>query len=221
MLLLVITIFLGFLLFGYPVLLAMGISALTYSLIKGLPASTISYAIFQSLNSFPLIAGPLFILMGNLVNRFGETDRIYDFAGALLRRGRGYTAKVNVIVSLIFSGISGAAVADIGGLGQVEIKAMKDEGFSTAYAAALTCASSTIGPMFPPSIPLIIYAVTAHISTLRALLSGAVPALVITAILYLFVVVQTKKKLSHPGYAVKKDSPSENSKEESLFSAAL
>lgn len=218
MLLLVMAIFMGFLLFGYPVFLAMGIAALTYSLIEGLPAATISYAIFQSLNSFPLIAGPLFILMGNLVNRFGETERIYNFAGVLLRRGRGYTAKVNVIVSLIFSGISGAAVADIGGLGQVEIKAMKGEGFSTAYAAALTCASSTIGPMFPPSIPLIIYAVTAHISTLRALLSGAVPALAITAILYLCVVFQTHKKIGpQPANTKKKDEKAANPKEDSLL----
>ncbi|MBW2122877.1 MAG: TRAP transporter large permease [Deltaproteobacteria bacterium] len=195
MLLIVMIIFVGFLLFGFPVLMAMGIGALLYATVEGLPASLISYSIFQALNSFPLIAGPLFILMGTLVNEFGETERIYDFARLLLRRGRGYTAKVNVIVSLIFSGISGSAVADIGGLGQVEIRAMEGEGYTTAYAAALTSASSTIGPMFPPSIPLIIYAVTAQISTLRALLAGALPALVITLVLYIFVVLQTPGKL--------------------------
>jgi tripartite ATP-independent transporter DctM subunit len=221
MLLLFMAIFLFFLLFGYPVFLAMGISALTYSLMKGLPASMISYSIFQSLNSFPLIAGPLFILMGDLVNRFGETERIYNFARALMRRGLGYTAKVNVIVSLIFSGISGSAVADIGGLGQVEIKAMKGEGFSTAYAAALTCASSTIGPMFPPSIPLIIYAVTAQISTLRALLSGAVPALLITAILYLFVVFQTRRKFSSQLAHSRKQNEPSASPDERLFISFL
>ncbi|MBW2059208.1 MAG: TRAP transporter large permease [Deltaproteobacteria bacterium] len=149
MLLIVMIIFVGFLLFGFPVLMAMGIGALLYATVEGLPASLISYSIFQALNSFPLIAGPLFILMGTLVNEFGETERIYDFARLLLRRGRGYTAKVNVIVSLIFSGISGSAVADIGGLGQVEIRAMEGEGYTTAYAAALTSASSTIGPHVP------------------------------------------------------------------------
>jgi len=195
MVLFVLLIFLSLLIFGFPIIVAMGIPALIYAAIKDLPPSMISYSMFQSLNSFPLIAGPLFILMGNLVNEFGETQRIYNFSRLLLKDTRGYSAKVNVVVSLIFSGISGAAVADIGGLGQIEIKAMEDEGFNKDYAAALTAASSTIGPIFPPSIPLIIYAVTAEVSTLKALLAGVLPALVIAVVLYIFVVIQAPKKL--------------------------
>lgn len=218
--LMVTIIFVGLLLCGFPVVMAMGIPALAYALINGLPASLISYSIFQALHSFPLIAGPLFILMGSLVNEFGETERIYNFAKLLLRRGRGYSAKVNVIVSLIFSGISGSAVADIGGLGRIEIKAMENEGYTPAYAGALTSASSTIGPMFPPSIPLIIYAVTAQISTLRALLSGALPALVIALILYIFVIFQTPRKLPYSSASTRRNEPESNKNEdEGLFKA--
>lgn len=220
MLLIVMLIFAGLLLCGFPVMMAMGIPALLYAQINGLPASLISYSIFQALHSFPLIAGPLFILMGSLVNEFEETERIFNFARLLLRRGRGYTAKVNIIVSLIFSGISGAAVADIGGLGRVEIKAMENEGYTKPYAAAVTSASSTIGPMFPPSIPLIIYAVTAQISTLRALLAGALPALIITLVLFIFVVVQTPKKLPYtPASTSRNESEKDKKEEESLFKA--
>jgi tripartite ATP-independent transporter DctM subunit len=195
MLIAVMIVFVVLLLSGMPVFTAMGIAALAYALANDLPASLLAYSVFQALHSFPLVAGPLYILMGSLANEFGETERIFNFARLLMRRKRGYTAKVNVINSLIFSGISGSAVADIGGFGQIEIKAMKDEGYSEAYAGALVCATSIIGPMFPPSIPLIIYAVTAQISTLRALLAGAVPALIITFVIYVFVTIQTRTKL--------------------------
>jgi tripartite ATP-independent transporter DctM subunit len=195
MLIAVMIVFVVLLLSGMPVFTAMGIAALAYALVNDLPASLLAYSVFQALHSFPLVAGPLYILMGSLANEFGETERIFNFARLLMRRKRGYTAKVNVINSLIFSGISGSAVADIGGFGQIEIKAMKDEGFSEAYAGALVCATSIIGPMFPPSIPLIIYAVTAQVSTLRALLAGAVPALIITFVIYVFVTIQTRTKL--------------------------
>jgi tripartite ATP-independent transporter DctM subunit len=210
------------LLSGMPVLTAMGISALFYALVNDLPPSLLAYSIFQALHSFPLVAGPLYILMGSLVNEFGETERIFKFARVLMRRKRGYTARVNVINSLIFSGISGSAVADIGGFGQIEIKAMKDEGYSEAYAGALVCATSIIGPLFPPSIPLIIYAVTAQISTLKALLAGALPALVLTGVLYVFVVLQIRKKLPIPeGMRPFNESNPRSEKEESFFKAFL
>jgi len=191
----VVFLFLLLLLCGFPIIVALSIPSLIYVTLNNLPHSMISYSIFQSLNSFPLIAGPLFILMGNLVNEFGETERLYNFSRLLFNNAKGYSAKVNVIVSLVFAGISGAAVADIGGLGQIEIKAMEQEGFKKDYAAALTSATSTVGPIFPPSIPLIIYAVTVEISTLKALLAGLLPALLIVCALYVFVIWQIPKKL--------------------------
>ena len=191
----IIAFFLFLLVMGFPIMVSLGIPAIIYAITKNLPPSLISYSMYQALHSFPLIASPLFILVGSLVNEFGETELIYNFARILLRKKRGYTARLNVLVSLIFSGISGAAVADIGGLGQIEISAMEKEGFSKPYGSALTAATSIVGPIFPPSVPLIIYAVTAQVSTLRALIAGIIPALGIAGIMYLFVNLQIPSKL--------------------------
>ena len=138
MLAIVLVMFLVLLLAGFPIIVSMGIPALLYVIVEGLPISTMAYSAFQALNSFPLVASPLFVLMGCLINEFGETTRLFNFCRVLMRNAKGYTAKVNIIVSLLFAGMSGAAVADIGGLGQVEIKAMEEEGFSRDYACAVT-----------------------------------------------------------------------------------
>jgi len=218
MLVLVTALFLFLLLSGLPVFVTLGIPALLYAVIKALPASMMTYSIFQSLNSFPLVAAPLFILMGSLVNEYGETERIYNFARHLLRNRPGYSAKVNVLVSLIFSGISGSAVADIGGLGQIEVRAMETEGFSRPYSSALTAATSIVGPIFPPSIPLIIYSASAQVSTLDALLAGIIPALVIILVLFIFVVLQTRSKLiSTPAKPNNIEKPSLSQGDDSLF----
>ncbi len=198
MLVIILLIFFVLLMLGVPIVTAMGIPALLYAFIKGLPISTISYSIFQSLYSFPLIASPLFILLGNLINEFDETDRLFNFTRVLLRNAKGYTAKVNILLSLIFAGMSGAAVADIGGLGQIEIKAMEGEGFERDYAAALTAATSVVGPIFPPSIPLLIFAVLAEVSTLKCLMAGMIPAIAIVIVMYIFVAYQIPHKLKHP-----------------------
>lgn len=198
MLILVLTLFLILLLTGLPIVVAMGVPALIYVWVEGLPATTMAYSIYQSLNSFPLLASPLFILMGCLINEFGETEVMFSFAKSALRHAKGYTAKTNIIVSLLFAGMSGAAIADIGGLGQIEIKAMEDEGFERDYAAALTATTSMVGPLFPPSIPLIIFAVCAQISSLQALMAGALPAILITAVMYVFVSLQIRGKRLNP-----------------------
>lgn len=194
MIIMLLGLFISLLLLGFPIIAAMGIPSILYMIITDLPSSMISYAIFQALNTFTLVAVPMFILMGNLVNEFNETERIFNFARLLLKNKKGYSARVNVIVSLIFSGISGAALADIGGLGQLEINAMEKEGFTRGYSAALTTATSTVGPIFPPSVPLIIYAMAAEVSTLKALISGMLPGILIAISLYIFVVFQIKNK---------------------------
>ena len=129
---------------------------------------------------------------------FGETEVMFRFAKSALRHAKGYTAKTNIIVSLLFAGMSGAAIADIGGLGQIEIKAMEEEGFDRDYAAALTAITSMVGPLFPPSIPLIIFAVCAQISSLQALMAGMLPAILITAVMYIFVSFQVNRKTLRP-----------------------
>lgn len=217
MLAIVLILFLILLLCGFPIVVAMGVPSLLYVVVEGLPPSTMAYSIFQSLNSFPLVASPLFILMGCLINNFGETTNLFNFCRVLMRNTKGYTAKVNIIVSLIFAGMSGAAVADIGGLGQVEIKAMEDEGFSREYAAALTAATSMVGPIFPPSIPLLIYAVLAQTSSLSCLLAGMLPAFAIVIVMYIFVSLQCRSKLKHLHHSTSQAQPSAT--KESLWQA--
>ena len=114
------------------------------------------------IDSFPLLAVPFFILAGNLMNSAGITNRIYDFAVALAGWMRGGLAHVNIIGSVIFAGMSGTAIADAAGLGTIEIKAMKDHGYSTEFAVGVTAASATLGPIIPPSLPFVIYGMMAQ-----------------------------------------------------------
>ena len=162
----VIILFIALLLIGVPVGAAMGIPAFLYFIINGTSLSTIPYTFYTNLMSFSMLSIPLFILFGLLVNEFGETDRAFEFARRLMKGQKGYSAKVNVIISLLFAGMSGAAIADVGGLGAVEIKAMEEEGYSRAHASALTIATATVGPIFPPSIPLLLYCTVAATSSI-------------------------------------------------------
>ncbi|KAF5029410.1 Sialic acid TRAP transporter large permease protein SiaM [anaerobic digester metagenome] len=132
-----------------------------------------------SLNSFPMLAVPLFILAAGLMNSSGITERLFEFAKLLVGRMKGGLAQVNIVASLIFSGISGAALADVGGLGNIEIEAMDKQNYPRTHSAAITAASAVIGPIFPPSIPLIIYGAAAETSSMRLLIAGILPALVI------------------------------------------
>ncbi len=152
----VIVAFLALFMLGFPVVYAILLPSIAYVLIEGLPLGLLAQRITYALDSFPLVAVPLFIFVGNLMNLSGITDRIFRFAYTLVGRVPGGLAQVNVFGSLIFSGMSGAALADIGGLGRIEIEAMRKRGFSAAFAGAVTGASATIGPIFPPSIPLIV-----------------------------------------------------------------
>ena len=140
-------------------------------------------------NSFPLVAVPVFIFVGNLMNQSGITEVIYRFATTLVARVHGGLAQVNIVGSLIFSGMSGAALADIGGLGRIEVKAMASHGFKREFAGALTCASAIVGPIFPPSIPLIIYGSATNVSIIQLLLAGIVPALICVALLMITVAI--------------------------------
>ena len=172
-------VFLFFTLFiiGFPVVLAIIIPALLYVFSANVPLTLITQRMHYALDSYPLIAVPVFIFVGNLMNSAGITNRIFKFADTLVGRLPGGLAQVNIFASLIFSGMSGAALADVGGLGQIEIQAMKDKGFSGSFASAVTVASATVGPIFPPSIPLVIYGSVASVSVVKLLVAGIVPAL--------------------------------------------
>jgi tripartite ATP-independent transporter DctM subunit len=176
-------------LLGWPVMLAVMIPAVIYVLWNGFPIELIGQRMAYALDSFPLVAVPVFIFVGNLMNQSGITEVIYRFATTLVGRVHGGLAQVNIVGSLIFSGMSGAALADIGGLGRIEVKAMASHGFKREFAGALTCASAIVGPIFPPSIPLIIYGSATNVSIIQLLLAGIVPALICVALLMITVAI--------------------------------
>ncbi|MGB3909791.1 MAG: TRAP transporter large permease [Pseudolysinimonas sp.] len=178
-----------------PVWLALLIPSLVYFLLPGAP--TIEQAapkILGSLDSFLLVAVPLYVVMGGLANDSGVTDRVYGFAQAALARLRGSLAYVNVAASFGFAWMSGTAVADAAGLGKLEVTAMKRHGYDPQFAVGLTAASSLIGPVLPPSIPAVLYALTAGVSLGGMLIAGIGPALVITLGLVAYVWWRMRKR---------------------------
>ena len=173
--------FLLLMLVGLPVALAMAVSSLVYILVTGItPDVTLAQRMIAGVESFPLLAVPFFILAGNLMNIAGVTGRIYKFAVALVGWMRGGLGHVNIVGSVIFSGMSGTAIADAAGLGTIEIKAMKDHGYSTEFAVGVTAASATLGPIIPPSLPFVIYGMMANVSIGALFLGGLIPGVVMT-----------------------------------------
>ena len=149
---------------------------------------------FNGVNSQTLLAVPFFVLAGNLMNGGGVTTRIFDFAASMIGHRKGGLAHVNVLASLVFSGTSGSALADAGGLGQLEIKSMKDAGFDEGFAGGITAASCIIGPLVPPSTPLIIYAVLANQSVEKLFMAGFLPGLLTTAALMVMCSILSHKR---------------------------
>ena len=148
---------------GVPIAIAMCIASLLYIWMSGtIPPLTVVHRMVGGVDSFPLLAVPFFILAGNLMNSAGITNRIYNFALALVGWLKGGLGHVNVVGSVIFAGMSGTAIADAGGLGTIEIKAMQDHGYPTEFAVGITAASATLGPIIPPSLPMVIYGVQAN-----------------------------------------------------------
>ncbi|WP_245957236.1 TRAP transporter large permease [Haloplanus rubicundus] len=166
-----------------PVFVALGAPPMAYILLNGFPPVFLSQRLVRVLDSYTLLSIPLFILVGGLMNHGAITDKIFAFANNLVGHFQGGLAQVNIVTSLIFSGISGSALADIGGVGRILIEAMEAEEYDSDYAAALTSASATVGPIFPPSIPLIIFGLVAQVSVLSLLLAGAIPAILATVAL--------------------------------------
>jgi TRAP-type C4-dicarboxylate transport system permease large subunit len=177
----------GFLLLmvlGLPVALSMAVSSLVYILYSGItPDVTLAQRMIAGVESFPLLAVPFFILAGNLMNIAGVTGRIYRFAVALVGWMKGGLGQVNIIGSVIFAGMSGTAIADAAGLGTIEIKAMKDHGYTTEFAVGVTAASATLGPIIPPSLPFVIYGMMANVSIGALFLAGLIPGVFMTLLM--------------------------------------
>ena len=172
---------------GAPVAVALGLSSLFFISTTGMPNLVVLHNMVNGINSFPLIAVPFFILAGNLMNTSGITNKIFTFARATVGWMHGGLGHVNVGASVIFAGMSGAAVADAGGLGNIEIKAMRDAGYDTDFSVGITAASSTIGPIIPPSLPLVVYGVIANTSIGQLFAAGLIPGLIMALALMIMV----------------------------------
>ncbi len=182
---LVVLAFVALFVLGFPVVLAIGIPCIVYIFANGLPIDLIAQRTLYALDSFPLVAVPVFLFVGSLMNSAGISKYIYRFADTAVGRMPGGLAQVNIFGSLIFAGMSGSALADIGGIGRIEIDAMREKGFKPAFAAAVTSSSAIVGPIFPPSIPLIIYGTVTGVSVIQLLLGGILPGLLCVAMLML------------------------------------
>ncbi len=173
---------------GIPVAIAMAGSALVYIWWTGtLPAFVVIHRMVSGIDSFPLLAVPFFILAGNLMNNAGITNRIYNYALALVGWLKGGLGHVNVVGSVVFAGMSGTAIADAAGLGTIEIKAMTDHGYSKEFAIGVTAASATLGPIIPPSLPFVIYGMMANVSVGALFLAGILPGILMGVLMMLTV----------------------------------
>jgi C4-dicarboxylate transporter DctM subunit len=176
---LLFAVFLLLLMLGVPIAFTLGISAFVYILFSDLPLMVIPQKMYAGLDVFVLLSIPGFILAGNLMNASGITDRIIRFCNALLGHVRGGLGLANVGASMLFGGISGTAIADTASIGSVMIPAMKKEGYDTAFSCAVTASSSTIGPVIPPSLPMIIAATLTGLSVGKLFVAGMLPGIVL------------------------------------------
>ncbi len=174
LLVLLILIFLGI-----PIAFSIGFSVFSFSFVNNIPIESILQQMIRGIDSFVLLAVPAFIFAGKLMNTGGITKRLFKFANCFTGHIPGGLAHANVVASIIFAGMSGSAVADAGGLGSIEIEAMKDNGYSPGFSTAVTAASSIIGPIIPPSIPAVLYAASAGVSVGRLFIAGIIPGLLL------------------------------------------
>lgn len=170
-------VFIGGLIVGIPVAITLGIASLAYLLISGIPVVVMPQKMYAGMDVFVLLSIPGFILAGNLMNRGGITQRIIRFANSLVGWIRGGLGLTNIAASMLFGGITGTAVADAASIGGVMIPGMKKAGYPADFSAAVTAASSTVGPIIPPSVPMIIVGALSGISVGQMFLAGAVPGI--------------------------------------------
>ena len=195
--LLLFLLFFLFLFLRFPIAFALGLSTLAYVLLAGYPLVIIPLKMYSGIDVFVLLSIPGFILAGNLMNSCGMTDRIIRFCNNMVGHIRGGLSLANIGASMVFSGISGTAIADTASIGSVMIPAMKKEGYDADFACAVTSSSSTIGPIIPPSLPMIIAGSLTGLSIGRLFLAGAVPGLLLaTGLMGVSYAISRKK--NHP-----------------------
>lgn len=191
---------------GMPLYTSMALASLVFLWVIGMPLSILPQKMTGSINSFPIVAAPLFILMGNILGAAKITDRIVHFASALIGWIRGGYAHASILTSMIFAGMVGSAVADAAGSGAIEIRAMRAAGYKPETAASITAAAATIGPIIPPSLPMVIYGVTADVSVGKLFMGGLIPGLLMGLTLMLMVGVVARRegmgRIAFPGFRV-------------------
>ncbi len=173
----ILILIIGLVLLNVPIGFALALTASFAMLIKGIDLLTVPLRLFNGADNFPLLAIPLFVLTGSLMNSAGISRRLIDFASALVGFIRGGLAMVNIVTSMFFAEISGSAVADAAALGSILIPAMRKKGYPLDFSAAVTSASATCAIIIPPSIPMIIYAVMAETSIVRLFMAGVIPGI--------------------------------------------
>lgn len=187
--------FITFLTLGIPIAFVLGLTSFMGLLYSGeIPLLLIPKQMFSGTDSFPLLAVPFFILAGNLMNIGGITKRLIHFCNILLGYIRGGLALVNVVASMFFAGITGAAVADTSALGSILIPAMVREKYDKDFSAAVTAASSTIGPIIPPSIPMVIMGTVGELSIGALFLAGVIPGILVGLSLLVVAYVTSVKR---------------------------
>jgi len=179
---------------GLPLYVNLGLTSFLYMFMTGSNPMTVVQRITQASNSFTMIAAPFFILMGNLMNTGGVTRKMFRFANEIVGNVPGGMGHANVLCSALFAGMSGTAVADAGGLGNIEIEAMREIGYDDDFSCAVTAASSVLGPIIPPSLPMVIMAVTVGASVGRCYVGGVIPGILIAVALCMLVAYYAKKR---------------------------
>ena len=189
-----VLVFIVCLVLRFPIAFALGLSCLSYLLVKGIPLIVMPMKMYSGIDVFVLLSVPGFIMAGNLMNQGGLTEKIIAFCNHLLGHIRGGLSLVNIGASMLFAGISGTGISDTASMGSIMIPAMKKEGYDTDFSCAVTAASSTIGPIIPPSVPMIIAATLSGLSVGKLFLAGAVPGLLLAAGLLITAYVISVKK---------------------------
>jgi tripartite ATP-independent transporter DctM subunit len=178
-----------------PIGFGMLAGSIAYYLVKGLSIGSLVNTVCYGLtNAYILIAIPLFIFTANVMNSSEVTDKIFNFARSVIGRRPGATGYVNIVASLIFAGMTGSAVADASGLGTLEISQMKKEGYDLPFSCAITASTAVIGPIFPPSIPFVIYAMISGASVGKLFMGGMVPAIILCIVMGIYVYFVSKKR---------------------------
>ena len=198
-------VFVILLIVGTPIGFTLMLSSAAYLIIHGTPLAIVIQKFTAGVNNFTLIAVPFFILAASFMNTSGVTTKLFDFSKKCIGWIPGGLAHTNVLASIIFAGMSGAAVADAGGLGTIEIAAMREDGYDDDFSAAVTGASSTIGPIIPPSIPMVVYCITTGTSVAAMFAGGIIPGLLmgITMMILIYFMAKKRNYPRHPFLGVK------------------